>query len=155
MKSRKHILPFVILMILNGGGKMIKTLKSCSIFAILIGIGMTLYMNFHARDSCLHPGLLLPWALFPYLMFLIPIKMAFSPRLQRDVLFLIVLSNCIAFLLYYDRLFVSSHFTTLQAPFFIEIPFYQFLFSGFVIVSVWYSCRKLKRKQNTQQIVSE
>lgn len=123
-----------------------RTLRICSWVIIWLGVGMTVFMNFHAMDSVYHPGIFLPLALGPYLVQAVVLKRTTRSMALAANLACALLVLSIGFTGYYYGLFVR--FTTLNAFLFVEVPFFQMLPVSAVSL-MWLLTRSKQQKRST------
>jgi hypothetical protein len=100
-----------------------RSLRICCWVIVTLAVSMTIFMNLHARDSVIHPGILLPVALLPYVVLAFAIRRSRTPATLVCTLGAALITLAIGFLFYYDGLFV--HLSTLNAGLFITIPLMQ------------------------------
>jgi hypothetical protein len=124
-----------------------RTLRICFWVLLLLGVYMTVFMNLHAMDSVLHPGILLPLALLPYLVLALIARYTRTIATLAIALATALTTLCVGFWIYCDGLFVR--YTTLNAPLFIEVPILQLVPVMLGGALIWWGARREGIKKAT------
>jgi hypothetical protein len=124
-----------------------RTLRICCWVIVTLAVSMTIFMNLHARDSAIHPGILLPLAFLPYVVLAFTVRRSRTPATLVCTLSAALITLVIGLLFYYDGLF--AHLSTLNAGLFITVPLMQLVPALTGWAEVRRRCREKKVKDET------